>query len=167
MWSGSYWEGGCRKVNSSILQSALGRGHSRVVGSSRRHTFCYCLLQVSYFKQGQQTPSSRPRHQPPLPSVPTTAFPPGSPLLHRIQVIAVECGASRARAYCSPGLVSQARAIHFSEPWVCNSCYSLAGYYAGVGLGWVKEHPGNYSSCIFSSPHLYCSFLNSQVIGIF
>lgn len=154
-WSGSYWKGGCRKVNGNILQSALERGHRKVVGSSRRHTFWYCLLQVSYFKQEQLALSSRPRHQPPLPSVPTTTFllaalysqDPGhssgvwcfqSQSLHWVELLFTWLWSPRPGPYTSlsPGFASAAD--------------SHAGYYAGVGLGQVNEYPGNYSSYVCS-----------------
>lgn len=40
-----------------------------------------------------------------------------------------------------------------------------AGYCAGVGPEWVREHPGNGSFNSYSVPSLYYSLLNIQVVG--
>lgn len=118
---GSCWRGGCRKVNGKVQ----GRGHSK--GNTRRHS---PLLSspMSDSRLGQEAVHSHSRHQPPPPSLPTAASPPGMGSGGDSSFTSQRPG-QNSGLWCSQGWshlasVSWTRALCFSEPWSHNSCWA-------------------------------------------
>lgn len=125
-------KGRCKKVSGSIVQSTPERGHSQGCWELLKTHFLLLSPPRVWFKVGTGSPEFSSQT---------------SPATTSVQIIWLWSPRPAPYAFLSPGFATAAA--------------SDAGCSAGVRLGWVREHPGNYSFYSYSFPHLCCSVLNS------
>lgn len=155
-----------RRVQKGQWQRDAWGTHSQGCWEPQKTHILYCLAPVPDSRWGQEALSSCSRCQPPAqpPSSPTTASP-GSPLLHRVQVTAVDSSASgwsySGWSRCPPGfrLLGQGHRLLRALDLKQRLDLVLGGVLGRTGRH--KEHRGSYSVGSFSFSRPYCSFLNS------
>lgn len=129
---------GCRGVSGSKARPAPGRGSGRAYRGLQRHPRLYSLPSVwCRAGTGSRELSSRTVEWPPLPSVPATTSPPGTPLYlmqfkpsqWTVALPGLELTVTWAALHLAS--VSQTRAGHFSD--LGTAAGPDAGRYEGVG----------------------------------
>lgn len=162
--------GRCHKIKEGAERSVAAwctGDTQRGVGNPRKHT-SFIVLRQCLIPGGDRNPGALSFQVPATsqpPSSPTTASAPGSPLLHRVQVTAVDSSASgwsyRGWSRCPPGfgLLGQGHRLLGALDLIQRLGLVLGGVPGRTGQH--KEHRGSYSVSSSSFSYPDCSLLNS------